>query len=292
MSSKNKFNIVNLPFIMHNGRKRNYNIILPENPAGNEKHPLVIALHGFGGNSKSIEYVSQLSTYVADNRICVVYPNGYANSQTSVFYSWNAGFCCGNAYRKKSDDVGFIKTLILSLLERYPLDKNKILVTGISNGAMLTHRIGVELGDLVKVIVPIAGSIGGKMVTDPQPITIHEPRTPISVMLFHGTKDNYIPYYGGEGKRGVANFISFEDSTQFWVKHNKCSPEAQERRTDSFTERIFTNGLQGTNVIQYTVINGTHSWPGGKKGLQSEGDPIPPAELCASKLMIDFLKSF
>ena len=87
--------------------------------------------------------------------------------------------------------------------------------------------------------------------------------------------------------------ISVEDSVNFWIKNNQCSSFAEKEYLvdKKVIKQEFSGGIDNTRVIQYTIVNGSHSWPGGKKGLQSEGDPISSAEFSASKIIVDFIKS-
>ena len=116
MNNKIVFNLSKLKSLTYRGTKRTFDVSSPTKSNSSQKYPLIIALHGYGGNSKSIDYVSQLSTFVEKEQIHVVFPNGYSNNEKASFFSWNAGFCCGNSRISNSDDVGFIKSLIYLLL--------------------------------------------------------------------------------------------------------------------------------------------------------------------------------
>ena len=73
----------------------------------------------------------------------VVYPDG--TSRRAPLLTWNAGHCCGYAMEQRVDDVAFISALIEDLAARFPIDRKRIYVTGMSNGAMMAHRLGSEL---------------------------------------------------------------------------------------------------------------------------------------------------
>ena len=78
---------------------------------------------------------------VEPERILVVYPEGTGRFKTRPL-TWNVGHCCGHALEKRVDDVGFISALIDKLSAPYPVDPARIYVTGTSNGAMMSRRIG------------------------------------------------------------------------------------------------------------------------------------------------------
>ena len=99
-----------------NGAIRSYDLVTPPDPT--KKSALVIALHGFSGNAKTIERISSLSDYAKKYNFFVIYPNGYGTDK-NVLFSWNAKFCCGAAQKTNSDDVLFIKTLIEYMKSNY-----------------------------------------------------------------------------------------------------------------------------------------------------------------------------
>ena len=123
--------------------------------------PLVVVLHGGGGNAENIEEVTGFSEKADEEGFIVVYPDGSGRLDRYLL-TWNAGFCCGYALENNIDDVGFIRALIEYLQEKYAINRNMIYVTGISNGGMMSYRLGAELSDIVAAIAPVAGSIGGQ----------------------------------------------------------------------------------------------------------------------------------
>jgi hypothetical protein len=71
---------------------------------------------------------------------------------TSILLTWNATHCCAQAMRNHVDDVGFISALIDRLVAQGRADPNRIYVTGMSNGAMMTHVVGRELSNKLAAI--------------------------------------------------------------------------------------------------------------------------------------------
>jgi len=83
----------------------------------NKPVPLLIALHGGMGNGKHFMKSTGLDKTAEKNNFIVVFPNGTARFNRGR-YTWNAGSCCGYAFKKKIDDVGFIRKLRHGLLQR------------------------------------------------------------------------------------------------------------------------------------------------------------------------------
>lgn len=147
-----------------------------------------------------------------------------------------------------------------------------IYVTGISNGGIMSYRLGAELSDIFAAIAPVAGSIGGQR-SEGNPIwVIPEPKYPISVIVFHGKNDTRVLYDGGiptaNDTRGAFSYMSVNDSVYFFVKHNQCIafPERNISESGHIIMDLYKGGLNNTEVVLYTIANGNHSWPGGKIG--------------------------
>jgi polyhydroxybutyrate depolymerase len=285
------FSLKNMEKIIIKGELRTYKVSKPKINS-ESKSALIIALHGFSGNAQSIENISGLTSLAETLNCYIVYPNGYHTSETNLFYSWNAKFCCGNAFHKNSDDVLFIKELIHFFTSNHNINTNKIVVTGISNGAMMSHRIGIELGNMISAIFPVAGTIG---TYDPQtkeknlfPISSN----PIDAILFHGLKDEFVPYNGGKGKRTTHPFLGINESVEYWKEVNKSDDNSKKEylANGKVIKEEFNSVETFKKVILYTLKEGTHSWPGGSKGLISEGEPVPQEICSVSQIIADYIQ--
>lgn len=116
-----------------------------------EKYPLVIAIHGF---SCSAEFFAENSCWhhVGEERgVIIVYPNAYPYKRSlglgrfgtniAATPSWNSGMFAINTDPKGPDEISFFKQMVAMIEEKYPIDPERIYVTGHSNGSMMTQRI-------------------------------------------------------------------------------------------------------------------------------------------------------
>lgn len=98
------------------GTRRTYVVRVPSNlPAG--RVPLVIVLHGGGGNAFNAERMTGFTPKAEREGFIVVYPDGTGRTELRT---WNAGHCCGYAMENSIDDVGFIRALIDKLVAPDP----------------------------------------------------------------------------------------------------------------------------------------------------------------------------
>lgn len=75
------------------------------------------------------------------------------------------------------------------------------------------------------------------------------------IRLFHGLMDNAVPYNGSQ------IFLSVNESVSFWVKHDECSEEPLREVGEVTIKETYGGGVNGTEVVLYTFINGGHEWP-------------------------------
>ena len=63
------------------------------------------------------------------------------------------------AHQQNIDDVGFFTILIENLSQEFTIDPHRIFVTGISNGAMMSYRLAIEISEKIAAIAPVAGAM-------------------------------------------------------------------------------------------------------------------------------------
>ncbi|MBO3769793.1 MAG: dienelactone hydrolase family protein [Candidatus Brockarchaeota archaeon] len=233
-----------------NGMIRNYWIHVPIGYDDKTPLPLVIVLHWWGGNSKSVEEYTGFSRKADREKFIVIYPQGTGTDPT-----WNAGFCCGQALQNRVNDVEFIRRIVKKTMEDLKIDPKRVYVAGVSNGGMMAHRLGAELSDIFAAIAVVSGSIGksssGRLI-------IANPSKPVSVIIFHGEKDELVPYNGG-GSMGYF-FASINETALFWARANNCSqnPVIEISSNRRIVKTTYTGGLNNTEVVLYTITDGGH----------------------------------
>jgi len=277
-------------FIDVEGVTREYELVVPEakRGPGGELVPLVIALHGAGGGARSVMRLSGLNGLADRHGFLAAYPVGTGRKNRVL--SWNAGHCCGFAKDNGVDDVGFIARLIDTLLEEQAVDPGRVFVVGISNGAMLAHRLGAELSAKIAAFAAIAGTL---------PPGLPDPGTPLSLIMFHGTADRLVPYEGGTSSMGLFRHgpgeapvhTSVADTIAFWIDRLNCSPTPDRRPMRGGRTEIYRNTRDGCEVVLHTIDGGGHTWPGTPVGNWRRPSRDPMAGVQASRLIWEFFAS-
>lgn len=265
------------------GVERYYTIHIPKSYDTKKPTPLVLAFHG-GGGDMSIQANDKyygLITRSEEAGFIVVFPNGHSKFRSGKLATWNAGRCCGAARDEKSDDVGFVRSLIETLAKDYTIDRQRIYAIGMSNGAMMAYRLACELSDVIKGIAAVAGTDN----------TIEcAPMNPVPVLHIHAKDDDHVLFDGGAGKKAfkdraqVTEFTSVPATMAKWTKLNGCKGHA--KKLNAYCERT-SDCFSGVSVQLCVTPDGKHSWPGGNK---PRGGTVSSA-LKANDVMWDFFRS-
>jgi polyhydroxybutyrate depolymerase len=232
--------------LMVDGMNRKMVIYIPANaPEGNM--PLVISLHGGFATPNQQFKLADFRPLADRDKFIVVCP---ASKRV-----WHDG-----ANNDGIDDIKFIDELINHTIKTYHADPNKIYITGISNGGFMTTRLARQLNNRVAAIAVIAATLSkGEG---------YEPVRPMPVLYMHGTTDPIVSYYGGKllGRR----ICSHDEVIDKWVKLDQCQSTSYittipDTAGDGTSIKIeeFVNPVTGIKVLNYTINNGGHTWPGG-----------------------------
>ena len=236
-------------------QKRTYLVHLPKNRDSQKPAPVVLALHGAAMNGPLMAQFCGLSETADQAGFIVVYPNG---NGLFPFLFWNAGSLRRPLAQGMPDDVAFISKLIDDLGSVVKVDSKRVYACGMSNGGMMSYRLAAELSDRIAAIAPVAGTIA---------IEESQPKRPVSVIHFHGTKDKIVPFARASGK---SRFLikDVEESVQTWVKLDGCDEKPQtdvlSKAGDEMkvTRQTYAGGNDGTEVVLIAIEGGGHTWPG------------------------------
>ena len=247
--------------------------------------PLVLVLHGGGGNAANAENMTGFTAKARQKGFIVVYPDGTGPLRDKLL-TWNAGHCCAYAMKNNVDDVGFINALIDELIRRYPVDAHRIYVTGMSNGGMMTHRLGRELSGRIAAIAPVVATVFG----DEAQATHAVP-----ALMINGLLDVNVPYLGGApgGPRASRSWDGTPTQPalkqlEFWAAANGCEPTPDKVENSKWI--LWRSVCPSTApVALYLVKDNGHAWPSGQPGSR-RGDS-PGTALNATDVIWEFFET-
>ncbi|MGH8265296.1 MAG: extracellular catalytic domain type 1 short-chain-length polyhydroxyalkanoate depolymerase [Steroidobacteraceae bacterium] len=248
------------------GLKRTYRIYLPAHVA--QPAPVVLMLHGGGGSGSAQELLSNGGfNRIADREgIVVLYPDG-------VGRNWNDGRSNVNseATSENVDDVAFLKALVEEVSRKHAIDRQRVFVTGMSNGGFMSFRLACDAADVFRAAAPVVAGLS----VDLGPNC--KPARPVSISIMNGTDDPLVPWQGGPVKvlwikRGAT--WSAMQSFEKWIELDGChvrfdEPEVNKVPDDgtSLLRHRAVNCDAGTEVRLYEIRGGGHNWPQGAKYL-------------------------
>ncbi|MEM9324647.1 MAG: PHB depolymerase family esterase [Bacteroidota bacterium] len=249
----------------HQNRVREYVLHIPETYQGSSEVPLVIFLHGGGGNAQSAQGFTNFNLASEENGFLVAYPQGFHEAAPNSFV-----WADGRGLPPDDlgiDDVGFINALVDELVLQYAIDERKVYLCGFSNGSFLTQRIAFEDNARFAAM----GTLGGTM--NEEFLTGGGPGRPIPMIYVFGTDDGLVPYDGGfvSDNEELESVIGVEAAVDYWVQNNECAtaltavdlPDLNTNDNSIITVFEYTDcACSNAQVMFYRVEGAGHTWPG------------------------------
>lgn len=220
--------------------------------------PLVVGLHGWGGDGARIASQLGLAGSTERRGWLLALPDGTVDSGGRRF--WNASTACCNVDGARVDDVGYLSHVVDAVSDRYAVDPTRVYVAGLSNGGFMAHRLACERAHLVSAVVAVAGTTA----TGPLDCA---PSEGVSVLQVHGTSDGVIRYEGGALLPG-RSYASAPATVEAWRDREHCDPDARPAPPldsdaslpGAETTRTTWGGCDDrTAVSLWTVAGGVHS---------------------------------
>ena len=244
--------------------QRAYDLYIPTTLTAKQPAPLVIALHGVGGNGTLMSQQTGFNAFADRDGMMVVYPD-------AIGKHWNAR---PSDRPEAQNDIDFIQALIDDVNQRHPVDRRRIYVTGFSNGGTFTHRVACQVPG-IRAIATVAAPIAGVLADQCQP------QQPVSVLLIHGTKDEAIPY-----DNPTKGLLTPPNTLKFWSQHNQCQETAIAKPSGFPNIKLQASApCRAQSTVQlYTVQNGGHDWAGSTTPTKQ------PKEFSASNTIWNFFQ--
>jgi polyhydroxybutyrate depolymerase len=267
------------PLVSHRIGNRTYQLFVP--PTGDGRRPLVVALHGGGGNGVQVATSAGLIDKADKEGFILALPEG--SSRFGKLQTWNAGGCCAYAMHKKIDDIGFIRSMIDELERTQPVDPTRIYVVGMSNGGMMAERVAIELGDRIAGAAVFVGALFGN---EPKPIAA------VPMLIVNAEKDEQVPVAGGTSTTGIVRrsqgmpYKPSRYAATFWATANRCTSGPAKTETTDYVRELWTGCASGADVDFYIMKGAEHGWPG--RGLGRSGVTRNTGKIDGTAQMWDF----
>lgn len=252
---------------------RHYRVHVPPGYDETAAIAVVIMLHGGGGTSKAAAYETGWGQKADAAGFIAVFPDALPpdRNKRSQFSRnpqlWNDGSDRFYSGQKVVDDVAFIDAMLDDLSARYKVDQKRIFVTGFSNGASMTFRLGAELSARIAAIAPVAGALWLESVTLARPVPM---------LYMTGTEDPLnlieggVPKLAGGGSDAVRAKPKppVKASVQAWASAIGCDLADVHVSSVDGVHTEYYGSCRGRSEVKYIAVDGLgHTWAGGKSIL-------------------------
>lgn len=192
---------------------RSYHVKVPDGWDGETKLPVLMHFHGWQRTGALPVQHQRISGATRRRDVLLIAPNG--NRKTWDFWGDN------------TDDVPFGDAVLVDVAKNYPIDLERIYVSGYSYGSAMAWRFACESGNDIAALIAVSGTLNQDAIC---------PEGPREVRHVHGTNDTVMDFpfgrggdttypvklwrdkFGcgkgqGQGKWNAVDFLSFDRTT-------------------------------------------------------------------------------
>ncbi len=241
--------------LIHDGNSRNYDLYTPESYTPSHTYPLVVVLHGGFGSPNSVAEYTKWDDMADEQQLIIAYPE-------SLGSQWYDG-----RQEDVTDDVDFIHTVINDVKYRRAIDGEKVFLTGVSNGGMLTQRIAAQRPLGIAAFDTFIAALPADV------LEMQLASTPVSIMTIQGTGDGVMPYEGGNVLSEVGGqVLSSEDARDYFLSLADCTLysdltiDPRPEDNSSLNTKLYSCS-EGSQQAHLTVIEGGHTYYGECDGI-------------------------
>jgi polyhydroxybutyrate depolymerase len=292
-----------------NTNPRTFVVHLPADYDPKKRYPVVLALHGLGGDGLLMAHISHLDETADRFGFIVVYPNAEEGRWTKLDPRPSGGF--GSIGRGRlglgqpapmardrnepggepTNDTIYFDAVLDKIESEYRVDASRIYATGVSDGGFMTFRLGCQMAYRIAAIATVAATL---------PYGLSESCTnwawrSVPLLMINGTSDPIISYFGRPGLDVRYPLLSAKDTLKVWSKMDGCGnkpvrtkipPRAEggmETQVDTYNDC-----LEGGAAILYSVLKGGHTWPGGDPFMPEQRSGAISHDLDAGEIIWQF----
>ena len=220
-------------------RQRRYRLFVPPAYDGRTRLPLVLDLHGSGGNAAGQARNSGFEIIAARE--------GFAVATLQADNArWNVPVA-----NDRPDDVAYVSDVLDHAAARVCIDRARVYATGFSGGARMSSLLGCKLNARIAAIAPVSG-LRWSGPCDGRPVP---------VLTFHGLADTQNPYDGKAPGRGAEWLESVPDALAGWARHDRCDVQVMLEDPPGPLSTMRYGGCQGAAEVRLIRVDGLgHSW--------------------------------
>ena len=167
-----------------------FDVHLPENPPPRRGHPVLVALHGYGGTKESMLALAQR---MCGDRLAIASLQGphqhtqprRGSREVRIAFGWGT---MHNSQQNQAVHHEFVRRVIRNMSGHHPIDRKKIFLLGFSQSVALNCRFAFTFPDTIRGLIGVCGGIPGDWNSSPR-----YRRSATDILYVSGTKDPFYP---------------------------------------------------------------------------------------------------
>lgn len=212
-------------------------------PSGATKAPLVFFVHGANGSGAAFESETKGDATADREKFIAAYPSASSDGSTGTWDDMQG-----------VTNFPFFLAVIDTVDARYHIDRNKIYMTGFSQGGMISYVASCSYSDVFAAVAPVSGHSN----------TTCTLKRPVPVFMTFGTSD-------------IGPTSTFVADANLWNKWNKCpsmptivKPYPASSANSGVTRVTYGPCDQGSVVILDSIQGEGHQWPAASRLNQAD----------------------
>jgi poly(hydroxyalkanoate) depolymerase family esterase len=282
-------------------RKCDYFLYVPTSVTRRSRVPLLVMLHGCNQDARSFAGGTRMNSLADEQRFIVLYPQQSPRANPLRCWNW---FC-----RRTADGTGeaaAIVALVRHVARRYPIDRSRVYLAGMSAGGAMTAILALCHGAIFAgcaivsgVMYRAADSALGAAEAMRHGTRLSPESTAaqaagkvsrrlgfVPTLVMHGGGDTVV--HPRNAETIVAQFRRFAELLSVPLRPLR-GPFEQHITGNGRSYRQRDYGRSDQVLLRSILIDGLgHAWSGGDE-REMFNDPMPPD---ASRLIWDFLSKF
>jgi poly(hydroxyalkanoate) depolymerase family esterase len=282
-------------------RQRDYFLYIPVTVGRRDRVPLLVMLHGCSQDAQSFAQGSRMNELADEHGFLVLYPQQSLHANPLRCWNWfalRAGHGAGEA--------AAIAALVQDVARRYPIDRSRVYVAGMSAGGAITATLALCHGALFAACAVVSGvmyraadsalagarAMRSGAAVSPERVADEAARSRsrqvrfVPALVIHGTHDSLV--HPRNAEQIIRQFHRFAEVLAISSGSSIDAVEQSIRSAGrSYRQRDYARSDQ--LLLRSILIEGLgHAWSGGDERLHFN-DAAPPE---ASRLIWDFLSKF
>lgn len=211
-------------------------------PNGTDNPPVVFFVHGANGSGPGFQNETRGDVTADREKFIAVYPSASSNGQAGV---WDD--------MRGTGHFPFFLAVLDSLDARFDIDRNRVYMTGFSQGGFISFVAACSYSDVFAAVAPVSGH-AGETCSLKRPVPIY--------MTFGGT----------EGGRAT-----FVNNIDIWRRLDSCPatpaimrPYPASKPSSRVSRVSYGPCAQGATVMMDSISGQGHQWPSASTQVQAD----------------------